>query len=133
MTQSSHSETLSKGHRMSRFFLTLIGLVLLALPFVALGSEESCPVEGITERWAMSYCMTRFETDDDAHPGVSQCYLKELQQKLAGGTEEDCEANLAYKAAICSILVEWKMYEESLASCVASEEIVPSIVKTGIG
>jgi len=118
---------------MSRVFMTLIGSLLLALPFAAHGSEESCPVEGITGRWAMSYCMTRFETDDDAHPGVSECYLKELRQKLADGPEEDCEANLAYKSAVCSILIEWKIYEESLASCVASEEMVPSVVKNGIG
>jgi hypothetical protein len=47
--------------------VTLIGFTLLVLPFVASGSEESCPVEGITARWAVSYCMTRFETDDEAH------------------------------------------------------------------
>ena len=113
-------------------FVTLIGFLLLALPFDSCGSEESCPVEGITGRWAMSYCMTRFETDDDANPGVSECYLKELRQKLVNVPEEDCEANLAYKSAICSILIEWKLYEESLASCVASEEMVPPVVKYGI-
>jgi len=118
---------------MPRVFVTLIGSLLLALPFDSRGSEQSCPVEGITGRWAMSYCMTRFETDDDANAGVSKCYRKELQQKLANGPEEDCEANLAYKSAICSILIEWKLYEESLASCVASEEMVPSVVKDGIG
>ena len=118
---------------MPRVFVTLIGSLLLVLPLVACGSIESCPVEGITGRWAMSYCMTRFETDDDAHPDVSECYRKELRQKIANGPEEDCEANLAYKSAICSILIEWKMYEESLASCVASEEMVPSVVKNGIG
>ena len=113
--------------------VTLIGFTLLVLPFVASGSEESCPVEGITARWAVSYCMTRFETDDEAHPGVSECYLKELQQQLADGTEEDCQSNLAYKSAICSILIEWKLYSKSLASCVASAEMVPSVVKHGIG
>ena len=118
---------------MLRVFLTLIGSVLLTLPFDSIGSEESCPVEGITGRWAMSYCMTRFETDDEANPGVSECFLKELQQRIAGGPEEDCEANLAYKSAICSILIEWKTYEDSLASCVASAEMIPSVVKNGIG
>ena len=118
---------------MPRFFVTLIGFLLLALPFDSRGFEESCPVEGITGRWAISYCMTRFETDDEANPGVSECFLKELQQKPVNGPEEDCEANLAYKSAICSILIEWKSYEESLASCVASEDMVPSVVKNGIG
>jgi hypothetical protein len=117
---------------MPRVFVRLIGFLLLALPFDSRGSEESCPVEGITRLWAMSYCMTRFETDDEAHPGVSECYLKELRQKLANGPEEDCETNLVYKSAICSILIEWKLYGESLASCVASEEMIPSVVKYGI-
>lgn len=118
---------------MRRFLASLIGCLSLTTPFVVHGAEESCPVEGITGRWAMSWCMTRFETDDDAHPGVSECYLKELRQKLADEPEENCEANLAYKSAICSLLIEWKIYEESLASCVASEEMVPSVVKNGIG
>ena len=118
---------------MLRVLLTPIGIVLLTLPIDSVGSEDSCPVEGITGRWAMSYCMTRFETDDEANPGVSECFLKELQERIANGPEEDCDVNLAYKAAICSILIEWKTYEESLASCVSSEEMVPSVVKSGIG
>ncbi len=118
---------------MRRVLVTLIVSSLLAIPFIASASEESCPVEGITARWAISYCMTRFETDDEAHPGVSECYLQELRQKLADRPEKDCQSNLVYKSAICSILIEWKLFEESMASCVASEEMVPSVVKNGIG
>lgn len=118
---------------MSHFFVIFASLVLLALPIVASGSELSCPVEGITARWATAYCMTRFETDDDAHPGVSECYLKELRQKLVNTPDEDCEANQTYKSAICAILIEWDLYEDSLARCVASDEMVPSVVKNGIG
>ena len=116
---------------MLRIFVTLIGFLFIALRLVSAGAEELCPVEGITARWVMSYCMTRFETDDDAHPGVSSCYLTELH--LANDPEQDCEANLAYKSAICSLLIEWEIYEDTLASCVASEEVVPSVVKNGIG
>ena len=118
---------------MLRVFVVLIGCLFIVLPFVAYGSNESRTVEGITGRWAMSYCMTRFETDDEAHPRVSACFRKELEQRQANDIEEDCEANLAYKSAICSILIEWKIYEESLASCVASKEMIPSVVKNGIG
>ena len=118
---------------MPRVFVMPIGFLLLALPFGSRGSEESCPVKGITGRWAISYCMTRFETDDEANPGVSECFLRELQQKPANSPEEDCDANLAYKSAICSILIEWKSYEGSLASCVASDDMIPSVVKDGIG
>lgn len=118
---------------MTRVFLTILSSILLVLPAVARGTDESCMVEGITARWAISYCMTRFETDDDAHPDVSKCYLKELQQKLSKGPEEDCDANLAYKSAICSILIEYTVFEESLASCVESDKTIPSIVTNGIG
>ena len=120
-------------HEMPRVFIALIGCLLSAFPFAAHSSEESCAVDGSTVRWALSYCMTRFETDDEAHPRVSACFRKELEQRQANDIEEDCEANLAYKSAICSILIEWKIYEESLASCVASKDMIPSVVKYGIG
>ena len=77
--------------------------------------------------------MTRFETDDDAHPEVSRCFLKELQHGLSGTTDEDCDANLVYKSAICSILIEYRIYDDSLASCVDSDEMIPSVVTDGIG
>lgn len=116
-----------------RASVALVGSLLLALPTVASGSGEACPVEGMTARWAMAYCMTRFETDDDSHPGVSECYRMELRQKLVNVADEDCPTNLAYKSAICAILIEWKLYEDSLASCVESEQMVPSVVKDGVG
>jgi hypothetical protein len=118
---------------MLRIFIIILGSILLALPLVARGSGESCTVEGNTSRWAMSYCMTRFETDDDAHPGVSACFIKELTQKVADGPAEDCESNLVYKSAICSSLIEFGTYEQSLASCIASDEMIPSVVTDGIG
>ena len=113
--------------------LIILGSIMLTLPLLARGSDESCTVEGNTARWAMSYCMTRFETDDDAHPRVSACFLKELKQKLADGPDEDCDFNLAYKSAICSILIEYGTFERSLASCIASDEIIPSVVTDGVG
>jgi hypothetical protein len=76
--------------------------------------------------------MTRFETDDEAHPDVSTCFLKELQQKLTEGPEEDCAAYIAYKSAICSLLIEWHLYDESLTSCVDSDEMIPPVVTNGI-
>ena len=118
---------------MLRCFVMFLSSVLLALPLETRGSDESCTVEGYSSRWAMSYCMTRFETDDDAHPGVSACYIKELTQNLSDGPDEDCESNLAYKSAICSILIEFGTYEQSLASCVASDEMIPTVVTDGIG
>lgn len=118
---------------MIRAFPTIVGSFLLALTAMAHETEQTCTVEGITARWAVSYCMTRFETDDDAHPEVSRCYVKELQEKLSGGPEENCDANLTYKSAICSILIEYKLYDESLAGCVEAEETIPSVVTNGIG
>lgn len=117
---------------MLRFFVMVLGSILLALPLLARSADEACTVEGKTSRWAMSYCMTRFETDDEAHPGVSACFIKELKQKLADGPDEDCDFNLAYKSAICSILIEFGIYEQSLAGCIASDEMIPSIVTNGI-
>lgn len=118
---------------MPRVLQALSCTLLLFLCDLALASDKSCAVGGITGRWAMSYCMNRFETDDDAHPDVHKCYMKELQQKLSKGPDEDCDANLAYKAAICAILVEYKLYEESLASCVDSDGMTPTVVTDGIG
>jgi hypothetical protein len=112
-------------------FVIILGSTALTLPLVAHGSNESCTVEGETARWRMSYCMTRFETDDDAHPGVSACFLNELKQKLADGPDEDCDFNLAYKSAICSILIEYGTYDQSLVSCIASDEMIPSVVTDG--
>lgn len=113
-------------------FVALIGYLFLALPYAAHCTEESCAVQGITARWAMSYCMTRFETDDEAHPDVSACFLKELEQRQADGPGEDCKANFAYKSAICSILIEWKIYDESLASCVASKDMIRREERRGL-
>lgn len=118
---------------MLRIFLNILGSILVVLPLVARASGESCTVEGNTSRWAMSYCMTRFETDDEAHPGVSACFNRELTQKVAGVPAEDCDSNLAYKSAMCSILIEFGTYEQSLASCIESDEMIPSVVTHGIG
>lgn len=118
---------------MARFSLTILAVMALVIPSLARSTDESCPVAGLTTRWAMSYCMTRFETDDEAHPQVSDCFLKELRYKLANGPDEDCDANVAYKSAMCSILIEFGLYEESLASCVASDEMIPSVVTDGVG
>lgn len=117
---------------MPNIVVTIAGSLLLAVPLVG-SAEESCPVEGITVRWVISYCMTRFETDDEAHPGVSDCFHNELQKRPRNAPDEDCEANLAYKSALCSVLIEGNVYDESLASCVASDEMVPAVVKNGIG
>ncbi len=118
---------------MHRILGTLVGSLLLAMPFVAHGTEESCPVGGITARWAISYCMARFETDDEAHPGVSECFVDELEQNSVSGPEEDCESNIAYKSAICSMRIASGTYQGSLAECVASDEMIPSVVTNGIG
>ena len=118
---------------MIRFLLTIVIVMALVVPAVARGTDASCQVEGLTVRWAMSYCMTRFETDDEAHPQVSECFRKELEYKLANGPDEDCDANVAYKSAMCSILIEFGLYEDSLASCVASDEMIPSVVTNGVG
>jgi hypothetical protein len=118
--------------QLARVLVTILGSMVLGLPGTALGADEACRVEGVTTLWAMSYCMTRYETDDEAHPDVSRCFLKELQQKLSEGPEEDCAANIAYKSAICSLLIEWQLYEESLMICVDSDETIPSVVTNGI-
>lgn len=117
---------------MRRILVNIIGLIL-AMPLVACGSGASCTVEGNTSRWAMSYCMARFETDDEAHPGVSACFNEELAQRVADAPDEDCDANLAYKSAMCSILIEFGTYEQSLTSCIASDEMIPFVVTHGIG
>lgn len=118
---------------MIRVVLPILGSMVLALPLTAFGADESCAVKGVTTRWAISFCMTRFETDDEAHPEVSTCFVKELEQKLSEGPEEDCAENIAYKAAICSLLIEYQLNEDSLASCVDSDETIPSVVTDGIG
>lgn len=118
---------------MTRAFITILGSMVLGLAGTAFGADEVCRVEGVTTLWAMSYCMTRFETDDEAHPDVSRCFLKELQEKPAAGPEEDCAANIAYKSAICSLLIEWQLYEGRLTGCVDSDETIPPVATEGIG
>ena len=124
---------MTRGGSLVRKTVGLFGSILLVIsPSIAVASD-SCAVKGITSRWALSYCMTRFETDDELHPAVSDCFIKELEQKATKAPEEDCEANLAYKSAICSILIESEVLKESLTNCVASEEMIPSVVKNGVG
>ncbi len=118
--------------RMKRAIPILFGGVLLALSGTLLAQDQSCAVPGLTTRWALSFCMTRSETDDEAHPEVSECFVKELQQRTSDSADEDCAANLVYKAAICSLAIEYERYEDSLASCVDSDDMIPSVVTHGI-
>ena len=110
-------------------YVTLLAVILN----VACASDESCLVNGITARWAMSYCMTRYETDDEAHPDVSACFLAELKLKRTSSADEDCNSNLVYKSAICSIAIEHRSFEGTLSECVRSDEMTPTVVSEGIG
>ncbi len=113
----------------SRLLLLLL-LMSAVSPVVA--DEESCPVPGLTSRWVMAFCFARYETDDPAHHGVSDCFANERvpQDKAVA---EDCETNLKYKSAICSLWIEYGTYEESLWQCVQSPETTPRVVTHGVG
>lgn len=117
---------------MSDVAVTIAVFVFLVIPGVVSGAESSCPVAGNTARWTIAYCMARFETDDGAHPDVTDCFLAEWSNESAETPEENCDANVAYKSAICAIMIEWDLYGGTLASCIASEETVPSVVKNGV-
>lgn len=110
-----------------------LGSIMFVVPLLAAASDNSCAVNGITARWAISYCMTRFETDDELHSDVSACFAAELEQLSTNESEANCAANLAYKSAICSILIERRTFRQSLSSCVESDETIPSVVKHGVG
>ncbi len=98
----------------------------------AFADEQSCPAPGLTSRWVMAFCFARHETDDPAHHGVSDCFADERapQDKAV---DEDCETNLKYKSAICSLWIEYGTYEESLWQCVQSPETTPRVVTYGVG
>ncbi len=110
------------------FFLVL----LLISPFgAALANLQSCPAPGATSRWVMAFCFARFETDDSAHPGVSECFLRE-RATHDKAISEDCETNLIYKAAICSLRLERGLYDMPVSECVLSPEVLPRVVSHGI-
>lgn len=107
-------------------------LLLLSAAPVGNSADQNCPVEGHTARWAMSYCMVRFETDDEANPGVSACFLQELESRVSRVQDEDCDANRTYKAAICAIRIEWGGFGGGLTECVLSTEETPRVVLEGV-
>ncbi len=104
-------------------------LAMAALSCTAVAADEGCTVKGLTARWALSYCMARSETDDEAHPDVSTCFSAELASRPS---ERDCDANLKYKSAICSLALERRGLEGSLAQCMDSDETIPSVVRDGV-
>ena len=77
--------------------------------------------------------MNRYQTDDEAHPEVSACLAAELRLKWTNRKEKDCDTNLAYKSAICSIAIEDQRFDGTLAECVHSAEMIPSVVSEGAG
>ena len=93
--------------------------------------ESACQVAGYTPLWAMSFCMSLHETDDELHPEVSACFLAEQATIRLSSTENDCAMNLAYKSAICSLAVQHKSLDGSLLECISSEDMIPSIVTNG--
>lgn len=105
---------------------------MLAVAPASKSADQECPVEGYTTRWAMSYCMVRYETDDEANPGVSACFLKELESIAARGEEEDCDTNRAYKAAICAMRIEFGGFDGGLTECILSEKETPRVVLEGV-
>ena len=107
-------------------------LLLISSITPASADEESCPAPGITSRWVMAFCFARFETDDPAHPGVSACFLNE-RVTHDKAVSEDCETNLIYKAAFCSLRLERGLYDTPVSECVASPEVMPRVVSHGIG
>ena len=111
--------------------MTLAAAILL--PFAALPSvsDESCPVPGLSSRWAMSFCMARHETDDLEHPGVSECFQSEWSS-LDISFDEDCETNIQYKSAICSLSIEHERYDGTLAECVQSPDMTPRLITHGL-
>ena len=96
---------------------SLTAAILLSITAVPTVSDDSCPVPGLSSRWAMSLCMLRNETDDLAHPDVSECFQNEWSS-LDISFDEDCETNILYKSAMCSIRIENDRYAGTLAMCV---------------
>lgn len=117
---------------MLRVAKILITSLLLAAAPVSSSQDQACPVKGYTTRWAISYCMVRFETDDEANPGVSHCFLMELDSIADRGDDENCDANRAYKAAICAIRIERGGFGGGLMDCVLSDEETPRVVLEGV-
>lgn len=112
----------------SRVF-TLLALLAAIAP--ASADESSCPAPGITSRWVMALCFARFETDDPAHPGVSECFMN-VRVPHDNAVAEDCETNLIYKTAICTLAVERGRFE-TVSACVQSRDATPRVVTDGIG
>ena len=76
--------------------------------------------------------MSIHSTDDEAHPDVMNCYLRELDALADDGMEEDCSVNLVYKSAICRAAVEFGTFKGGLMECVNSDETIPGIVEIAV-
>ena len=111
--------------------MTLIAAILLSVSALPTVSNESCPVPGLSSRWVMSFCMARSETDDLAHPDVSECFQSEWSS-LDISYDEDCETNILYKSAMCSLRIEYDLYDGTLADCVTSSETTPRLITHGL-
>ena len=110
---------------------TLTAAILLSFAAVPSISDESCPVPGLSSRWAMSYCMATHETDDLEHPAVSECFQAEWSS-VDIAFDEDCETNISYKSAICSLSIAGGRYDGTLAACVSSPDMTPRLITHGL-
>ncbi len=110
---------------------SLAAAILLSFAAVPTVSDESCPVPGLSSRWAMSFCMARLETDDLAHPDVSECFQSEWSS-LDIDHDEDCETNILYKSAICSLSIDHGNFEGTLVNCVNAPEMTPRLITHGL-
>ena len=117
---------------MRRRITVIASGLFLTLPFCTVADESSCDVPGITARWVIAYCMARYETDDEAHAGVSDCFARELAELQQDHPDEDCAVNQVYKSAICALMIERRTYAGSLSACSAADETTPSVVEHGI-
>jgi hypothetical protein len=118
---------------MSRKSKAWIASLVLTAANPLSAEESSCPVEGHTGRWIESYCMYRFETDDDANPSVVACSIAERESLTRSTPTEDCDLNLLYKSAICSLLIDhYKMFDGSLKDCINSNKTIPKVVSEGL-
>jgi len=102
----------------------------LLILFAGISHSSECLVSGSTVLWTMSYCMSAHETDDEAHPDVSTCFITE-RSKQDKDMEVSCSNNILYKSAICSLSKERGLVKLSAHECVTSESMIPSIVKNG--
>lgn len=106
---------------------TIVAIVSLILAFSAQAASR-CEIDGQVLHWAYDACMTRYETDDELHPGVMAC-VDQAQRTIR--RHSGCTSKRIFKDRICTILRGSGNISVTQQACMRDRSIVGSTVKNG--